>query len=245
MTSTDKRLFAKFTLDFPTNPKIAGLSDAAFRALVEAVCYSRQHLTDGFIPSAVARKMWGDVVLAELRTNHPDRPSLTEDDGGFRIHDYASHQLTAADIRSLQERGRKGGQAKAEARRLAPASDRPELRAGNGTASALQSQESEMTTASFPESSHYSTARDATDGIDATTARLAGQQGITDLGAVISAADSHVDRRLDASGALRLSLHILGKAASTPTNALPYVLRSIERSPAEVQQFIDKEAIAL
>jgi hypothetical protein len=50
----DQRLYGKFTLNFPRHPKIAILSDAAFRCLVEATLYSRDELTDGLLASRYA-----------------------------------------------------------------------------------------------------------------------------------------------------------------------------------------------
>lgn len=244
MTGKDARLFAKFAIDFPGSPKIAPLSDAAFRAFVEAVCYSREYRTDGFIPAGVARKQWSDDALAELSTNHPERPTLVAVEGGWSLHDFADHQMTNADIEAKRRAGAAGGRAKAS-NRLASATTSLQLGAGESVAPPLQRSESQMTTGNVNESSHDPAARGGTDGIGAMSLRLAGQQGITDLSAVISTVARCVDRRVNADGALRLSMHILGKAATVPTNAQPYVLRSIERSPAEVQQFIDEAVIAL
>lgn len=243
MTAKDTRLFAKFNIDFPGSPKIAGLSDSAFRAFVEAICYSREYRTDGFIPAGVARKQWSVAALAELSENHPERPSLAAVDGGWRIHDFEAHQMTTVDIEAKRRAGAAGGRKKAS-NRLASATGAVEQNASAPQAAPLESEESQMTTGNDAESSHYPAARDGTDGSDAMTARLAGQQGITDLGAVISTAARCVDRHLTARGALQLSLHILGKAPTFPKNAQPYVLRSIEKSPAEVQQFIDETGIA-
>ena len=41
--------FARLSLDYADHPKIVGLSDAAFRAHVELILYSRKYLTDGVI----------------------------------------------------------------------------------------------------------------------------------------------------------------------------------------------------
>lgn len=120
----DIRHYAKFTLDFPDNPKILPLSDAAFRCLVEATIWSRRHQTDGFLPRAVAvaqaRACWSLEILHELCNNDPDFPSLSETENGWIIHDYAQHQDTKAEIRARLEQaksaGRKGGQASAQAR---------------------------------------------------------------------------------------------------------------------------------
>lgn len=241
----DARLFARFALEFPDSPKIAPLSDAAFRVYVEAICYARQHLTDGFIPAGVARRRWPVDALTELTENHHDRPSLRAIDGGWQIHDFEQHQMTRADIEGKRAAGRAGGRAKAS-NGLARASELLKQNASEHLAkseSRVQSPEGPR----LNESSHHTTAREATDAIEQPspmTVKLAGQQGISDLTAVMDAVDQFADRRIDSGGAYRLCLDILGKAKRTPTRAQAYVLRSIERSPFEVQQFIDRELIA-
>lgn len=125
----DIRHYAKFTLDFPDNPKILPLSSDAFRCLVEATIWSRRHQTDGFIPTAVAlaqgRAWWCLEILHELCNNDPDFPTLSEVPNGWIIHDYAQHQDTKAEIRTRLEHaktaGSKGGQASAQARAQAKA----------------------------------------------------------------------------------------------------------------------------
>lgn len=241
----DKRLYAQFTLEFPDSPKIAPLTDAAFRAVVEAVCYSRQHLTDGFISAGVARKRWTAEVLEELSHNHPERPTLEQVDGGWQIHDFAQHQMTRADIDLKRAAGAAGGRAKAS-NRLAGATDSPQQNA----TSPLARSESRVQSTETPrpgESSHYPAARETTDAMNppsAMTVKLAGQQGVHDLPAVMQAIELHTGRRVDGSGAYRLCLDLLGKAKSHPKSAQRYVLRSIESSAFEVQQFIDRELIA-
>jgi hypothetical protein len=114
----DQRLFAKFTLDFPQNPKIMPLSDAAFRCIVEATIWSRDHVTDGFLARRLALAKWSLDVLLELCTNDDQKPSLIEREEGWYIPDYAEHQDTKADIEARRERakvaGQKGGLAKAK-----------------------------------------------------------------------------------------------------------------------------------
>lgn len=116
----DERLYGKFTLEFPRNSKIAILSDAAFRCLVEATLYSRDELTDGFLARRYAVARWSLEVLQELATNHDEKPSLIECDKGWYIHDYAEHQDTKAEVEARRERnkraGQRGGQASARQR---------------------------------------------------------------------------------------------------------------------------------
>lgn len=118
MADKDKRLYGKFTLDFPRHPKIAILSDAAFRCLVEATLYSRDQLSDGFLARRYAVATWGLEVLRELCQNDDESPSLIEVEKGWLIHDYAEHQDTKAEVEARSARnkaaGQKGGQAKAK-----------------------------------------------------------------------------------------------------------------------------------
>lgn len=128
MNGADSRIWARFTVDFADNVKVAVLSDAAFRALVEMILWSRRALTDGVVPARVAEQRWGretDSVsqsvtdsatdpLTELCSNDPDSPSLGRDDkGNYIIHDYLVYQESAADVKARIARnsanGRKGG----------------------------------------------------------------------------------------------------------------------------------------
>ena len=109
-----KRLWAKFTLEFADHPKIAGLSDGAFRMLVEMILWSRQGLTDGFIPTAVAHRKWhtdsltdsGYESLNELCTNDVRSPSLSEVEGGYQIHDFVEVQGSRDSVERRSEKNR-------------------------------------------------------------------------------------------------------------------------------------------
>lgn len=122
----DQRLYGKLTLDFPDHPKIAILSDAAFRCLVEATLWSRQQQTDGWLARRYAVARWSLDVLQELCQNDDEKPSLTESEKGWLIRDYAEHQDTKAEIEERRERnrlaGQKGGLAKAKRSAKRPAS---------------------------------------------------------------------------------------------------------------------------
>jgi hypothetical protein len=117
----DRRLYARFDIGMDENPKILMLSDAAFRALIESTLYCRRQLTDGFIDDRLVSKRWSIGVVEELSGNDPSRPSWIKVDGGYQIHDFAEHQVTAADIKAKREAGKAGGLAKAS-KALAPAS---------------------------------------------------------------------------------------------------------------------------
>ena len=118
----DTRIYARFTVDFPDDPKIAGLSDRAYRVLTEMIMWSRKHETDGFIPRAVAdAKQWAQqsaqqsaqrsaTPTTELTSNHPSKPSLSEHQSGWQIHDFDKQQDTRAEIEARREQARAAGQ---------------------------------------------------------------------------------------------------------------------------------------
>lgn len=92
----------------PTHPKIIGLSDAAFRAWAESICYGTRHRTDGHIPRGAFRAITRAAETeTELITAGLWEPSET----GITIHDFHDYQLAAAEID--------------ERRRLAPTSQLP------------------------------------------------------------------------------------------------------------------------
>lgn len=117
----DARLYGRFTLDFADSPKIAPLSDSAFRTLVEMTLHSRRMLDDGFVDARIAGRKWKAKALAELCSNDAENPSLVKVDGGFRIHDFEHHQQTRSDIERKRSAGSLGGKASAQARATADA----------------------------------------------------------------------------------------------------------------------------
>jgi hypothetical protein len=111
------QLWAKIALNLADNPKVIGLSDSAFRAFIEAILYSRQHLTDGFLDRRVVAKRWGLDVAAELTSNDPANPSWLEVEGGFEIHHFCEYQMTNEDVERKRESQRLKGIKSGEARR--------------------------------------------------------------------------------------------------------------------------------
>jgi hypothetical protein len=83
---------------FPEHPKMLGLSDAAFRLHIHALCYCARALTDGFIPvswlaNGKHRKAAQSLVAAGLWHDAPD---------GFRIHDYLEYQPSRFDVQQTR-----------------------------------------------------------------------------------------------------------------------------------------------
>lgn len=104
---------------FPGNPKIAGLSDRAFRLHVIALCHCSAKLTDGFVEDTP--KVWAQ--MGGLRSNIRSRLRITNElcsaklweevDGGFRIHDYLDWNASAAQVKEKRRKDRERKLAKA------------------------------------------------------------------------------------------------------------------------------------
>ena len=109
----DKRLFIRLDLDYADHPKIIGLSDAAFRAHITMMLYSRKYETDGILKKPIANRLgsqWDTDVLAELQSNDEESPSLIlRADGDYELHGFADMQETRAEIRARTERNRENG----------------------------------------------------------------------------------------------------------------------------------------
>ena len=105
----DKRLYMTFPNDFWQHPKIATISDAAFRTFVEMNGYSRMQNLDGRIPIVTASKMWKVRPIRELLMSHPTRPLVLVDESTYVIRDYAQHQQTSEQIAKSQEVSRANG----------------------------------------------------------------------------------------------------------------------------------------
>lgn len=163
----DQRLYMTFPIGFDEHPKVAPLSDAAFRAFVEMNGYSRRNGLDGRIPVRAARAKWRGRALTELVESHPTRPLVLLEDDAYVIRDYAEHQFTTADLDDLHTKraaaGAKGGAAKAAAlAKQVPARPRASALARSQHAvaeSGSESEESQDTHKNPP----YSTVRDEDD----------------------------------------------------------------------------------
>jgi hypothetical protein len=132
MRGKDRRLFIRVAHDFPDHPETVGLSDKAFRYVVEFWCYCHRHNTDGKIPAT----LWDRVPLKvqrELLVHYVDKidnvltNALQTDDKSvttsYVMHDYTEHQQTAEEIDDLIEKRRIAGSlgGKAKAKRVASA----------------------------------------------------------------------------------------------------------------------------
>ena len=89
----------------PSNPKIASLSDRAFRLYVTGLCYAGKHLTDGFIPAPLRRTL-GTEMASKLASKLLDKGLWIKVEGGYQIHDYLKHQTSKAQAEIEKENNR-------------------------------------------------------------------------------------------------------------------------------------------
>lgn len=116
----DAMSFAKLDDGYPDHPKILAAGPLAAWLHTCALCYCNRLHTDGFIPSGQIRKL-ADVEQPAALVQRLVEANLWEPcQGGYRVHDYLDHNLSADEIaqrreeisRVRAEAGRKGGLAK-------------------------------------------------------------------------------------------------------------------------------------
>lgn len=94
----------------PSSPKFAPLSDAALRLWLHALCWSKEHLTDGFIPDDMVPSLHRQatkVVTELLVVRVPGKQALWQKvDGGYRIHDYSDWQDSADAVQTRRRKWR-------------------------------------------------------------------------------------------------------------------------------------------
>lgn len=83
------------------HPKIAGLTDRAFRWWIRALCYSSRFLTDGILPKPFTRQ-----VPKQVRAELTSAGLWVFDDPSLRIHDYLEHQTSKEDVEKERRRNR-------------------------------------------------------------------------------------------------------------------------------------------
>lgn len=91
----DDRTYITVHDGMPDHPKIEGLSDAAFRLLIECWCWCSRNLTDGQLPKTSWEKRGNARSRRELLDG-----GLVHDKGSFfYMHDYLEHQRSADEVR--------------------------------------------------------------------------------------------------------------------------------------------------
>jgi len=104
--------WARLDEDYPDHPKVVGLSDAAFRLHVRAICYCNHYLTDGLLPNGWPNgkaELLKELIVAGLVDETPN---------GFRLHDFDHYQPTRAEVYAKRSAGH---EAKSRAGRIGAA----------------------------------------------------------------------------------------------------------------------------
>lgn len=165
----DTRTYIRLHDGMPDHPKIAGLSDAAFRLQVEALCYCSRYLTDGHLPAAILRKLGTEDALAELI----DAGLIDVDGDRHTMHDYLSHQRSADEVRAYSEMksgaGHRGNHQRWHVERNQPAADCPECLAESQKSSQVRSQQRSQTDRKRSQSTEAETETERTTTTRAAT----------------------------------------------------------------------------
>lgn len=103
----------KFDDNAVDHPKIAALSNLAFRWWVKGLSYASRFLTDG-----VLHKLFWKQVPAPVRNELSKAKLWDYDDPNFVIHDYLHHQIGKAEIEQDKERNRDKAKAFRDRRRV-------------------------------------------------------------------------------------------------------------------------------
>ena len=91
----------------PYHRKIRGLSDAAFRLLIELWCWCGENLTDGTVDADV----WPTMRTAKARRELLDKKLVTQSDenGPVAVHDWLDIQRSTAEVEKARKQKSAGG----------------------------------------------------------------------------------------------------------------------------------------
>jgi hypothetical protein len=95
----DHRTFVRLDEGYDEHPKVIPLSDAAFRANIEAILWASRNEARYRIPKAVAAKKWRPKVIREL----VDARLFDEDGDVYEVHDYLDFNRSAEEIAAFRE----------------------------------------------------------------------------------------------------------------------------------------------
>lgn len=262
--------WVKVSDDFYDHGKFDRLSAIGVALWIGGLGYCNRNLTDGFISHRAARGLVNVDGLSRLEGHRRLEPQDAIDElvavglwhvtghdcqacpavglGEYYFHDYLDHQPSRSDVlearaqhtdRVRDWRHRKAAEKRAA--RVAPPLAPPV--APHVAPHVAPPPKSQVPSTRLDNVSQVpERASSADDGPINTPAMAA--LGVTDVGAVIGELERSTGRVVDAVGARRVALHLLGKAAQQPRSGQRYVLSAIRKSPFEVQQHIDEEGLA-
>ena len=99
-----------FDEQMPWHPKVARLSDPAFRLYVHAVCWASRAKTDGVVPSADLQHVAPGLRRRESLAAELVSAGLFEETGyGWMVHDYLDWNPSSAVRRALDQQKQESG----------------------------------------------------------------------------------------------------------------------------------------
>jgi len=98
----DHRTFVRLDDGYPEHPKVVPLSDGAFRAHIEAICWASRNEGRFFVPRLVARKFWRPKFITEL-INASLFDEATDGRDGYEVHDYLDFNRSTEEIAAFRE----------------------------------------------------------------------------------------------------------------------------------------------
>lgn len=116
--------WVKIDDEFSEHPKMVEVGPLGMALQMAALCYCNHHLTDGYVPGSVAKRLIDlegmPLTFGQIAKKLIDVGVWTADGDGYRIHDYLEFQPSkdqvVADREQKRTAGAKGGQASAQAR---------------------------------------------------------------------------------------------------------------------------------
>jgi hypothetical protein len=93
----------KLSVDLPDHPKVAELSDRAFRALISSWCYAARFETDGYLPQSAVRMVG---ITARTGAELEEANLMHQNGAGWVIHDWDHHQVDPDEMREKRDRRR-------------------------------------------------------------------------------------------------------------------------------------------
>ena len=113
--------YIRIDVALPDHEKTDGLSDKAFRTLIELWCWCGYHLNDGFVREAKWKTFGNKTVRAQLVDHGWAEPV----NGGYMMHDFVGpdgHQRSRAEVEEKRAQRSQAGKRSAAARAAARAS---------------------------------------------------------------------------------------------------------------------------
>lgn len=102
---TDTRTYIRVHDGMTDHPKIEGLSDRAFRLLIETWCWCSRHLTDGSMP----RHLWDRRGTKKTRHELITAGLISMANDRVVAHDYLEHQRSAVQVAEVRATKRRAG----------------------------------------------------------------------------------------------------------------------------------------